>query len=170
MAIGWFIVPMAVVETIGEEGESRWHRQCDMNRHNSLIFADGGTWGESECLGDQALVKVRASDATLATIGGTPGFLRILSKIDLSEAMTDLTAGQRNVITNRLLNMGYIQSEIDQRMGSSLAQWRQKVFGDLLDMIATRRMKPLSLNNGVLVFSTEAVVPERPSNVNKRVK
>jgi hypothetical protein len=93
MALGWFLCP--IVSIVGAP-PFPWRRICAMIDFNPQIQADGGNWAESEVLGNVALVKVRASDTTLATIQAATGFLRVLSKIDMTETMTDADAHRRN--------------------------------------------------------------------------
>jgi len=138
MSIGWFLCPY-----IRDDGPlGRPGRTCAMDIYTATIAGDGGAWSETEVLGDIALVKVRASDTTLATIASAVGFVRVLAKTALANSLSDLTAVQRTAITNKLLVMGYEQTEINAAMGNTLALWRAKTFGDLLSLIATRRRKP----------------------------
>ena len=138
MAIAWFIASYKRRDTgLGHPG-----RYCAMDDFTQTILAGGGVWSETEVLGDQALVKVLATDSTLTTIAGTTGFYRVTNRWLLSDSLADLTAVQRNAIQTRILAMGYTQAEIDAVMGDTLALWRQKTFATLLGLIATRRRKP----------------------------
>lgn len=168
MALAWFICPMITTDT--GSAPFHWRRKCAMDNFTLQILADGGDWMESEVLGNVALVKVRASDATLTAIQGAAGYLRVLAKINLTETMTDLSAAQRNAIQTRLLNMGYTQAEIDAAMGTNLTQWRQRTFGDLLRLICTKRLKPLSIDaNGNVTFSSTVVTPTPPEILAGRI-
>src|SRR5512139_3989668 len=109
MAYAWFICPYIVVHPTPNEKE----RQCAMNNFNAQIFGEGGAWDETEVLGDAALVKVRASEGLLTTIQNATGFVRVLTRWTLSDLLSDLTTAQRNGIQNKLLSMGYSQSEIN---------------------------------------------------------
>lgn len=137
MAFAWFICPYTHYEDNGKHG-----RYCSMNDFTPAIHGEGGWWAESEILGDVALVKVRASEATLTTISNAPGYLRVLNKWLLADNLTDLTLAQYNAIRNRLVAIGYTNGEINSRMGSNLSQWQTKTFLDLLSFAATRRRKP----------------------------
>jgi hypothetical protein len=118
-------------------------RVCAMNDFNTQIFGDGGDWAESECLGDQAVVKVSASVATLNLIAAAPGFVEVPRKwARLADGLGTMTAGERNALQTRLLNAGFSQAEIDGRMGASLAQWRGRSLNDLLGLLTARRLKP----------------------------
>lgn len=134
MAIGWFLVPYQA--TTGSVGPGS-ARQCAMNNFNGAILADSGAWSESECLGNHAVVKVRASAATLTTIAGEPGFTRI-PKAVLTDPLSDLTAGQRNAIRNKLNELGYPLSEIDADLSADL---RTKTLADVLRFACKRRLK-----------------------------
>lgn len=136
MAIGWFICGYDI--QAGGKGNVR---ECAMNRHNALIFGDGGNWSNVEVLGGVALVKVRASASTLTTVSGTTGFSRLTNHALITDSLSDLTVAQRNAITTRILAMGYTQAELDTTMGNTLALWRQKSFETLLQFIAGRRVK-----------------------------
>ena len=138
MALAWFVVPYKRRDI--EPG--RPGRYCAMDDFTVTIHADAGAWTETEVLGNVALVKVRASATILATIASTTGFYRVTNHWLLSDSLADLTTTQRNAIQTRLLAMGYTQAEINAVMGSTLALWRQMAFGVLLNLIATRRLKP----------------------------
>jgi hypothetical protein len=137
MAIGWFICPY-----IRQDRNGRVTRYCAMDNYTAAIAADGGRWSEIEVLGNMALVKVNASATTLTTIGAAAGFMRVLSKISLSDPLSDLTTAQRTAILNKLQALGYTAQEISSALGGTLANWRTKTFGDLLRFVTTRRIPP----------------------------
>jgi hypothetical protein len=114
-----------------------------MDDFTAAIRADGGDWDETEVLGDKALVKVRASAATLTAISNAAGFFTIPSKwIEMQDNLSNMTAGERNQLSNAILSLGYTQAELDAAMGNTLALWQTHVLGDLLIMASTRRLKP----------------------------
>lgn len=138
MPLAWFVVPYK--RRVGEVPPTRY---CAMDDFTTLILADGGAWDETEILGDRALVKVRASTATLTTIGATAGYFAIPSRFfRLEDSFADLTAGERNQISNAITGLGYTQAELDAAMGATLALWRAKTLADLLRLAATRRLRP----------------------------
>lgn len=110
-----------------------------MDDFTAQILADGGTWDETEILGNAALVKVRASATTLAAINAAPGFLRIPNHTALTDTLGDLTAGQRNAILNEALALGYSQAEINAALP---ANWTNVTLGQVLRFLATRRLRP----------------------------
>ncbi len=117
-------------------------RYCAIADFDGQIKADGGSWSESEGLGDQAVVKVNASPATLDAIAAAPGFLAVPRKwARLLDGLSSLTNGERNLLQNRLLGIGFTQAEVNAAMGSSLAQWRSRTLEDLLGLFCSKRLK-----------------------------
>lgn len=139
MALGWFVVPFKR----RNPGVVPPERYCSMDDFTVQIRADGGDWDETEILGDSALVKVRASAATLALISAAPGVFTVPSRFfRLEDSLADLKAGERNQMENAIVSLGYSQAELDLGMGSSLAAWRSRSLADLFGVAATRRLKP----------------------------
>lgn len=113
-------------------------RYCAMDDFTAQILADGGDWRETEVLGNTAIVKVRASAATLSAINAAPGFARI--PVDrLDDPLSSLTSTQLSAIKNKVLALGYTQPELTDALGSDLSLI---TLGQLLRFIATRRLKP----------------------------
>lgn len=135
MALAWFIAPYAR----RNPGEFPPERYCAMDDFTAQIVADGGAWSETEILGSAALVKVRASTATLAAINGTAGFLQFPNHTSLTDTLGDLTAGQRTAILNEALALGYSQAEINAALP---ANWQNVTLGQVLRFLATRRLRP----------------------------
>lgn len=128
--IAWFICPYK------RRPVPRPIRYCAIDDFTAQIRADGGDWSASEVLGNSAVVKVRASQATLDLIAAT--FQRIpLSR--LADSLSTLTSAQRTAIRDRLLALGYPDAEIRAALGSNLAN---RTLGDVLRFAATRRLKP----------------------------
>ena len=69
-AVAWFVAPYK-----NYPGEPN-ARYCAMDDYTAIIVADGGAWDESEINGNQAIVKVRAKQATLDLIASNPDFFR----------------------------------------------------------------------------------------------
>jgi hypothetical protein len=134
MPIAWYVCPY---KRITGRPVSRPGRYCAMDDFTAEIIADGGAWTESEVLGDCAVVKVRASDATLTTINAATGFTRI-PLTALSQSLGSLTAAQRTAIRNRIVAAGYTMEEINARFPNiANATLRQ-----VLEFWARRRLKP----------------------------
>lgn len=132
MPTAWFITNYK----IGNRG--RVIRYCAMDDFTPQIFGEGGNWTETEVLGSNAIVKVRASQATLDTIAATTGYYRVpLAKIDMT--LGQLTQQQRTNIRDKILAMGYTQTEINSKLGSN---WQNVTLRQVLKFIATRRLKP----------------------------
>lgn len=139
MPLGWYVCPYKR----RNPGETPAERYCAIADFTAAIRADGGNWDETEILGDSALVKVRASAATLNVLDGQAGWLAVPKRfLNLEDGLGDLLNGEKNQIENALRFLGYSQAEIDATMGSSLALWRQKQFETLLRLFASRRLRP----------------------------
>lgn len=133
MAVGWFIVPYK-----RDTNSPRIVRYCAMCDYSTQINADGGGWSESECLGDHAVVKVRASAATLTALNAVTGFVRL--PIDLLDnTLSSLTNTQKRAITDKLQALGYPLSEIRADLGSDIGS---KTLRDVLRFALKRRLKP----------------------------
>ncbi len=113
-------------------------RYCAMDDFTPQIHGEGGQWSETEVLGSYAIVKVRASDATLATIAGTAGFQRLPIAL-LTEPLSSLTGAQRTAIRNRILAMGYTDAEIITALGANIGQ---RTLGQVLRFAASQRLQP----------------------------
>jgi hypothetical protein len=144
MPVAWFFAPYKRVI-----GAPRPTRYCAMNDFTAQIWTDNGYptgnrpgtpqfWSETEILGNHALVKVRATQATLDAIDATTGFVRI-PKARLDDSLSDLTAAQKTKINNKLLALGYTQAEIDAKLGPDIGLLR---LAHVLRFAATRRYAP----------------------------
>src|SRR3990167_3288589 len=111
----WFICPMK--QRIDPDKPIPV-RYCGMDDFTPLIRADGGDWSESEVLGAFAVVKVRASAATLTIIAAEPGFQRIPRDL-LDDSLSSLSTAQRRAIKDRLNAMGYTDAEISAALGNT---------------------------------------------------
>jgi len=146
-------------------------RICTMDNFTAQISQDAGEWAESECLGDAAVVKVRASHATLATIAGTTGFDRIPWDWLLQDTMVDLSNAQYNVVRGRVRQMGYSDAEIDAGLGANVTAWRTKTFIDLLNFICQRRIVPrFDRILQQIIFDGEAVACKSPAEIDAKVR
>jgi len=133
MAIAWFLCPYKRVA-----GSKHPARYCGMDDYTATILADGGTWAETEVLGSQAIVKVRAGAATLTTIADATGFVRLpVERLD--DPLSSLSSAAKTAIRNKVISLGYTAAELTARFGSDLGAY---TLGDLLRFVATRRLKP----------------------------
>ena len=131
MAIAWYICPYKTFRTTPIPTKI-----CAMNDFNVLIAADGGAWAETEVLGNRAIVKVRASAATLTAIAGTATFRRIpLAALD--DPLSSLSVGQRNAIRDELLDAGYTLAEVNARFPDLATV----TLGEVLRFMASRRLR-----------------------------
>lgn len=122
-----------------DTGEALPERYCAMNDFTPQIAADGGAWSESEVLGGYAVVKVRASAATLQTIAAAEGFQRIPRDL-LNDPLSTLSVAQRRAIKDRLNAMGYTDAEITAALGN--INLNNTTLGQVLRFAASRRLKP----------------------------
>lgn len=168
MAIAWFICGYTVMESKPGIHSVRF---CSMRAFDTQIWADGGAWAESEVVNNSAVVKVRASVATITAIGNTQGFYLIpLDITDINALMTALTQPQYNAIRNELLSLTYLDSEINAALGSTRAQWQVKTFKQLLDFAATRRFKPrYDAATDSFIFDGPIVIPLSIASVDAKV-
>jgi hypothetical protein len=136
MPYGWFVCQYKIFETKPGMANGRY---CAMDDFTAQITADGGTWSESEVLGSYAIVKVRASAATLTTINGTTGFIRIPNHVNLSDTLGDLTPAKKTAILNKLQDMGYTLAEIQAVLPDD---WTSVTLRQVLHFAAQRRIRP----------------------------
>lgn len=134
MPVGWFLAPY-------KRGSSpipgRVIRYCSVDDLTAAISADGGYWSETEVLGQAAVVKVRASTATLALVAALPGVSRIpVARLD--DPLSTLTAQQKTAIRNSVLALGYTMAELRDRFPNDLGTYTLR---QLLVFIASRRRK-----------------------------
>ena len=131
--MAWFLVPYK-----RRADGSKPIRYCAMDDFTAQIVADGGTWSESEVLGNMAVVKVQASSTTLSAIAATAGFTRI--PVDrLADPLSSLSSTQRTAIKNKVLALGYTAQEVTDALGTDLSQI---TLGQLLRFVASRRLQP----------------------------
>lgn len=166
--IAWFLCPMKV-KTMGVAPSTFDVRYCAMDDFTSQIYADSGylfgntkgvpaLWAETEINGDAALVKVRASAATLSTIGNTAGFFR-LPPFAFSDKLSTLSAAQKTAIVNTLLLPRFTQFEINAALGTG--KWQDITLGQLLKFIVRKpRLTPrLDESTGKYVADGAPVSP-----------
>lgn len=134
MAVGWFIAPYARRAAAGRPFIRRYVAIDDLT---ATIAADGGAWAETEVLGQAAIVKVRASAATLALVAALPGVSRI-PVAQLDDPLSTLTAPQKTAIRNRVRALGYSLAELQARFPNDLGTYTLR---DLLTFVASRRRR-----------------------------
>lgn len=133
MATGWFIAPYKRRVRPQLSGIVRY---CAMNDFNVQIQAfNGGRWAETEVLGQHAIVKVRASAATMTAIANTAGFTRI-PVAALDDTLSSLTTAQKNAIRNKVQALGYTLAELQERFPNDLGTYTLR---QLLMFVAQRR-------------------------------
>lgn len=161
MPVAWFISPYERDNLTDGVFILKHRRRPVVAKHLSAIAADGGSLAWSEGLGDLAVAKVNASEATLTAISGEAGMLTVPRRwVRLIDGFGDMTNGERNQIENRLLAAGFSQAEIDAAMGSTLALWRTKSLQDLLTLFTSRRLAPRRVGNVITLDGPP--LPTRP--------
>ena len=135
MAVAWFLVPYKE----RSHPVLRPFRYCAMDDFTpQIVGVDGGDWSESEVLGNHAVVKVRATDATLSSLETAPGFLR-LPGASLAAPLSGLNVPQKKALKDKLVLLGYSGAEIDAAFPNDLGSY---TVADVLRFAATRRRKP----------------------------
>ncbi len=132
MPIGWYIAPY-----VRRAEERRPVRYVVVDDLTPTIRGDGGDWSETEVLGQEAIVKVRASAATLTQVAGLTGVTRIPVGA-LDDPLSSLSLAQRNAIRTKILSLGYTAAELDAAFPGDI---RDFTLRQLLTFIARRRRK-----------------------------
>jgi hypothetical protein len=114
MAVAWFLAPYRQKAL-----NSLPARYCAVDEFTAQIRADGGTWAETECLGNYTVVKVRASSSTLQAIGAAAG-VRRLPKDRLDDPLSSLTNTQKTTLRNWIEGLGYTRAEWQADLGTNL--------------------------------------------------
>lgn len=133
MPIGWYIAQYKRRDLDAQIG-----RYCSVDDYTALVVADGGKWSEAECLGNHAVVKVRASAATLTTIAADPVIMRIPLTL-LNDPASTLTLAQRNAIQAKLNALGYTNQELTNGFPGWPVGY---TLGDILRFALQRRLRP----------------------------
>lgn len=158
MPTAWFLMPY-LPEAMGD---GTFCRSLAINLDPVVLakyLADeqlGGRLQEATCLGNNAVVKVLASAATLQAIAGLPGTDRLpVSHID--DPLSSLTGPQKTALRNRVLGLGYTAGEITARFGADLGQYTLR---DVLRFILRRR-RDVFTTDGVTITETSTPVTQR---------
>lgn len=130
-------------------------RYCVIEDYYLALKADGATWGSVEVLGNHAIVKVKCSDGMLTTLRQDPLITYIPLSL-LTSSLGDLTNNQINAIRTKVESLGYTTTELQQRLGNN---WRTRTLGDVLRVVATRRIKPRwDRTTQAIVFDRDTVL------------
>ena len=141
MSLAWFIVPYK-----RRIGAVRPLRYCAMDDANSVVFADGGDWQETEILhtaiptvggsAGKAIVRVRASVAMLADLETV---YRRLPKSSLDDSLSDLSNPIKRALRDELEDAGYTLQEIQARFGNDIGAFTLR---QVVNFAASRRQNP----------------------------
>lgn len=88
-------------------------RYCVIEDYAAQIIADAGAYRYVECLGNSAVVKVRASAATLQAIAQDPIVTRFAGVNNLGDSLAALTDPQWAAYRTKALSLGYPAAEWD---------------------------------------------------------
>jgi hypothetical protein len=132
MPFGWYIIPYKRHPILPRT------RYPAIDDYTDVVVAAGGTWAETEILGNRCLVKVRAPAALLDSLASVPEYKR-LPKDRLDDSLVDLSSQIKRALRDELRDQGYTVAEIHARFGDDLGQYTLR---DLLRFMATRRLRP----------------------------
>jgi hypothetical protein len=128
----WYIAPYK--RRVEAHRPTRYSAMDDYTQQ--IIYTDGGNWAETEILGDRAIVKVRAEEATLLTLNGV---FRRIPKDRLDDSLSDLPLAVKNAIKNEILDAGYTLQEVQEHFTQDLGEYTLK---DVLKFMTRRRLRP----------------------------
>ncbi len=132
MALAWFLAPYKTHPT---RLNTRYVSVDDLT---PVIHGEGGGWTETEVLGQHAIVKVRATPATLALVAALPGVTRF--PVDrLDDPLSSLSGGQKSALRNLVTSLGYSLSDFRDRFPGDLGDYTLR---DVVGFAASRRRKP----------------------------
>lgn len=154
MPVAWYLAPY------GRLPKTRWPRRyCVVDDVTPVLAAAGGTWQESEVLGNYAVVVANAPNAQLDAIDALPGVVALPRAARLVTRLATLTAAQRNALLARAEALGYSAAEI--------SAWQagrpDPVLFDLWELIGQRRLKPR------YVDASDTIVLDGPSHPVNRI-
>ena len=129
----WYICPYKREKAFPPSKYSRYCAMCDYSKN---IKIDGGGWAETEVLGNRAIVKVKAEEATLIILDGV--FKRI-PKDSLADSLADLSPTIKQALKNEILDMGYTVQEIQDRLPNDIGTYTLK---DILKFMTIKRRAP----------------------------
>jgi hypothetical protein len=141
MIIAWYIVPYKRQYFVEwQPGQfipvAMPRRYAAIGDYTAEICGAGGSWAETEILGDRCLVKVRAPAEVLATLDAV---YQRLPKQRLDDPLSDLSAAAKQKLKNAVLGMGYSVGELQAAFPGDLGDY---CLGDVLHFMASRRLKP----------------------------
>lgn len=93
-------------------------------------------WREIECLGNEAIVKVKGDIAALTTLNG---LYQRIPKDALNSTLSDLTSAQKTALRNKVLSLGYTTAEVQAALGSDIGS---RTLRDVLYFVCSKRRKP----------------------------
>lgn len=162
MPVAWFIIPYKRRPGNGP----RVDRYPEIDDYSADIAVQGGTWRETEVLGDRCIVKVRARLGVLNALNDIPGFKR-LPKDRLDDPLSDLSPAIRQALKAEVLDMGYTIAEVQARFGDDLGQYTLR---QVLKFMAKRRRSPrYNQPTDEIVFDGPLRIPTDPDRIDLEV-
>jgi hypothetical protein len=128
----WFVCPYQPCESMSA------CRYCAMDDFTARLNAVGGSWSESECLGNHAVVKVTAPDSLLDKIRAAEGFVELPIEF-LWQPLSGMPLMQQYVLIGKAQELGYSIEEIQTHFPNDLGTYTLR---DMLNFILTRRYDP----------------------------
>jgi hypothetical protein len=128
----WFVCPYKSVPGMSNA------RYCAMDEFTPEIQSTGGSWSESECLGNHAVVKVTAPDSLLDNIRAAEGFVELPIEF-LWKPLSGMPMMQQYVLIGKAQELGYSIEEIQTHFPNDLGTYTLR---DMLNFILTRRYDP----------------------------
>ena len=151
--MAWYIAPYVRDDVRGHGQPSRFCTARD---------GVGGSdfYASVEILGNYAICKVRANQATLDALAALPNVDRI-PKNRLDDSLSDFTPAQKLRMRDIALGLGYTLQEINARFPNDLGTY---TLGDVLKFLAKRWKRPrYNVGTDEILFDTPPSDP--PSTV-----
>lgn len=136
MAYAWFLT---VYKISPRKMWGRPVRYCAMDDFTPKIYAEKGSWSETEVLGNYAVVKVSASAPLLAEIATDNKYFYQFPVIALDDFLDVMNAQDIIDLQTRIVAMGYTDEEMTGNLGT---RWNTLTLRQVLTFIANRRRKP----------------------------
>ena len=149
MEIRWYLCPYDVMPF----RESAIVRRPAIARYIPVVpNLDGSNWDEVEIMGNHIIVKVDAPASVHTLIASDPDFLVIPSTLPL---------GVRPLLQNKLLSLGYTQSEIDS------VEWNIPMLLALLSTVVSN-WRVNAARNGITLLPGRKTAPKTVADIQER--
>lgn len=140
MPVGWYLMPYRALDM----GDARDARALAINFDQAVLdafHAEDARLREAPCLGNHAVVKVRGSAGLLQAIAHLPGTDRFPK--DLIDApLSDLTAGQKTALRDRITGLGYTLAEFNAALGPDIGS---RTLRDVVRFIVSKNQQQFTV-------------------------